>query len=88
MYLDTLPCNIGFAISFGLFAGLIWGAVTFATIGTLVGFIVYEYFKSNEYYFYYNYGYSKNMLMFKVWIFNVISMLILIGLFILCSNFI
>ncbi len=70
-YYDSTIYNIGLSILTAAYAGFLWALMVFGTIGTVIGFIVYSYFREQEYYFYYNYGYSKNMLIKRVWAINL-----------------
>lgn len=82
-YSDTLIYNLGLSVVIGLYVGFIWGMIIFGTIGTVIGFVGHAYFKKNEYYFYYNYGYSKKALFLKVWTLNGMLMLVGIGLYVI-----
>ncbi|MBL7788196.1 MAG: hypothetical protein JNL75_00015 [Chitinophagales bacterium] len=59
--------------------------ICFCTFGSLVSFIAYQYHKGHEYYFYYNYGYTKAELMLKTMLANVLFSFILY-LFVQCSK--
>lgn len=85
-YYDTVIYNIGLSILVGLFSGFLWGVIIFGTLGTVVGFIGYAYFKKNEYYFYYNYGYSKKGLFIKVAAINGLFMLVGISMYAIIVN--
>lgn len=73
-YQDTFIYNLVFSIIVG-FVGNFY--ICFATFGSLVSFLAYQYHKGHEYYFYYNYGYTKNELMTKTILVNAIFAFIL-----------
>ncbi|MTB53453.1 hypothetical protein [Lewinella sp. W8] len=85
-YLDTTLFNLGFSILVGLYAGPVWSLLTFASFGTGVGFLGYGYFREAEYYFYRNLGYTKGALMARVWVFNLIVVVIALGAFAIISK--
>lgn len=64
--------NIPVAIILGFSAGLIYGLVIFCSLGILLGLMGFSYFRNNEYYLYYNLGYSKKELVKKVFFRNLI----------------
>lgn len=80
-YTDTTLFNLLLSILVGLYAGVIWSLLTFASMGTLIGFMVFGYFKRNEYYLYHNFGYTKVMLMKRVWGVNLIFALLGLGVY-------
>ena len=75
-YIDTTIYNLGLSLLVGVYTDFLWGLLTFGTIGTVIGFILYAYFKEQQYYFYYNYGYTQPMLMFRVWGINLVVILV------------
>jgi len=64
--------NLPIAIVLGISAGLIYGLIIFCTVGIFLGLLGFRYFKNNEYYVYYNLGYSKRDLIKKIFIRNLI----------------
>lgn len=44
----------------------------FSTLGILIGYLGYETFRRNEYYAYYNLGFTKKSLLLKVCIINMV----------------
>lgn len=66
-YIDTTRFNILACIVIGLFTNVF---ICFGTYGVFISFITYRYFQNHQYYFYLNQGYTKNELMFKVFIIN------------------
>ncbi len=64
--------NIPLAIVIGISSGLIYGLILFCSAGILFGLFGFNYFKNNEYYTYYNLGYSKLNLIKKVFFSNII----------------
>lgn len=77
--------NIPVAIIFGISAGLIYGLLIFCTFGIFLGLLAFRYFKKNEYYLYYNLGYSKNDLIKKTFIRNLIISSIIFMLIIIST---
>lgn len=51
--------------------GLIWGFIFFATISLLFGFIGFQVFYKDQYYFYFNLGISKWKLLMTSFIINL-----------------
>ena len=70
-YLDINSFNLIFSIIIGLISSILWSVVIFSSIGIIIGLLIYKMFKSNEYYTYYNLGYTKENLIKKVWIINL-----------------
>ena len=87
-YFDTTLFNLGFSVLISAYGGPLWGAISFATFGTLIGFLVFAYFKNNEYYFYHNLGYTKKALMVKVWSINLSIAILLIALLVIVLSLI
>jgi hypothetical protein len=73
-YIDITRINILVTVIIGLLTDFI---LCFGTFGSLISFFVYRQFQNEQYYFYLNQGYSKNELMFKVFLINFIIALIL-----------
>jgi len=69
---DINMFNIPFSMFFAFSAGILWSVIIFSSFGILVGYFGYQTFKKNEYYSYYNLGYTKVKLLSKVWLFNSI----------------
>ena len=76
-YIDITRINIPTSIVIGYFTNVF---ICFGTFGVLISFMTYRYFQNDQYYFYLNHGYTKNELMFKVFIINflIASLLFLI----------
>ena len=55
------------AVFFGLFSALL----IFVTFVLFIGYLGFEYFKSNDYYLYYNLGFNISYLIKKVWLLNL-----------------
>lgn len=85
-YYDSTVYNLGLSMLVAAYAGFLWALMAFGTIGTIVGFIVYAYFREQEYYFYYNYGYSKRMLMRRVWGINITIVIGSLGIYTVIIN--
>ena len=86
-YLDVTVYNLLLSFVVGLYGGVFYSLITFGVFGTLLGFLVYEYFKKREYYFYFNYGYTKKMLIARVWGINLLLMIIVGLICLLIANF-
>jgi hypothetical protein len=71
-FLDINMFNLPFCLIFGLISGILWSVIIFSSFGVLIGFLGYQTFKKNEYYAYYNLGFTKTNLLKKVWIINLI----------------
>jgi hypothetical protein len=56
---------------------IVYIPIVFATVGTFTGLLSYKYFHNNEYYFYYNLGFSQKRLFLTTWILNIIIATIL-----------
>ena len=67
---DINMFNLPFATIVGYISGLFWGVVLFCSLGVLVGAIGFRVFKNNEYFGYYNLGYTKFTLLVNVYVFN------------------
>lgn len=71
-YLDVTKYNVLFSVLIGGLRGVIPGIACLGTFGMIVGIICYEYYRSNQYYFYYNLGFTKLKLIATTWIINLI----------------
>lgn len=58
-YKSIFPFIAAFSILSLLFIGIVWGVLIFATVGLLIGFLGFNVFYNNNYYFYFNLGISK-----------------------------
>lgn len=76
-YLDVNLYNFYFSIIFAFTSGFFWALVIFCSFGLFVGALGYQYFKKNEYYMYYNLGFTKLKLLKNVWFLNLISSILL-----------
>ena len=74
---DINVFNVAFSIIVALILGMLWGIISFATIGLLIGYIGFNSFKKNEYYTYYNLGLSKTQLLLGTLIMNCFMALLL-----------
>jgi hypothetical protein len=70
-FLDINMFNIPFSLLIGLTLGVYWSIITFSSFGILIGYLGFELFKENEYYSYYNLGFTKSNLLKKVWLLNI-----------------
>lgn len=68
---DVNMFNVPFSLVIGLTLGAFWGILTFCSFGILIGYLGFDFFKENEYYFYFNLGFTKSYLLKKVWLLNV-----------------
>ena len=71
-YRDFNFFNLLFSLLSAVFFGLFSGLLIFITFGLLIGYLGFEYFKSNEYYLYYNLGFKKSYLIKRVWFLNLL----------------
>lgn len=72
-FIDLNQFNLIFSVLIGLlFFNIKYIPIFYGTIGTIVGYLSFNYFYKKEYYFYYNYGYSRNKLLFKTYKINII----------------
>tara|TARA_R110000868_G_scaffold5558_3_gene33246 strand:+ start:2343 stop:2624 length:282 start_codon:yes stop_codon:yes gene_type:complete len=82
-FLDINTFNAPFSLIFGLIFGIMWSVIIFSSFGILFGYLGFQTFKKNEYYAYYNLGFTKINLIKKVWLMNMaISSLIFLILII------
>lgn len=63
--------NIPISLVLGVFAGPVYGLLLFCSVGIFFGRMTFHYFKSSEYYMYYNLGYTKGMLLQKIFFRNL-----------------
>lgn len=78
-FLDINMFNVPFSLVFAFTSGILWSIVVFSSFGIFIGYLGYQTFKKNEYYAYYNLGYTKANLLIIVWLINVfISFLFII----------
>lgn len=79
-FLDINLFNVIYSILVGiLFLTPKYIPICFGSFGTVVGYLSYNYFFKNEYYFYFNLGLTKKKLILLVWCLNlVISTIIFI----------
>lgn len=70
-FLDINMFNVPFSLIIGLLSGILWSVVLFSSFGVLIGYLGYQIFKKNEYYAYYNLGFTKTNLLKKVWLLNL-----------------
>lgn len=71
-YRDFNLYNLVFSAISGIYFGLFNGLFNFLTFGMFIGYLGYNYFRRDEYYLYYNLGFTKRSLVKKVWICNLI----------------
>ena len=67
--------NLGFSLFVGLYAGVWWGLLTFASFGGIIGLLAYEYFWHHQYIGYFNLGYTRLRLWSILYLFNVAAIL-------------
>lgn len=70
-FLDINMFNVPFSLIFALTLGVLWSVVIFSSFGILIGYLGYQILKENEYYTYYNLGFTKTNLLKKVWLINL-----------------
>ena len=74
-YRDFNFFNLAFSALSAAFFGIFSGLLIFISFGMLIGYLGYEYFRSNEYYLYHNLGFSKRFLLKKVFLLNLFFVL-------------
>ncbi|NQY04828.1 MAG: hypothetical protein HRT68_01165 [Flavobacteriaceae bacterium] len=84
-YLDVNLSNLVFALVLGNLFGFLWGVIAFCTVGALIGYMSFHFLKKNEYYLYYNLGFTKSSLLKRVLVINLILALIPIIILILTT---
>jgi hypothetical protein len=58
-YTDVSLYSLGVSVIASLYTSILWGFFLFCTLGVGIGLLCFQYFKKNEYYFYYNLGWTK-----------------------------
>ncbi len=71
-YRDFNFFNLTFSVLSGIYFGVLSGILIFLSFGMLIGYLGFAYFRKDEYFLYYNLGFSKKFLIKKVWICNLI----------------
>ena len=71
-FLDINFFNIVFSLTIGFVLDFFWSFILFCSFGILVGYLGFQLFKRQEYYTYYNLGYTKSLLLKKVWFLNFV----------------
>lgn len=76
---DINMFNVAYSLIFAFTSGILWSIIIFSSFGIFIGYLGYQTFKKNEYYAYYNLGFTKTDLLKRVWLINmVISFLLII----------
>jgi hypothetical protein len=75
--IDINSYNLLVSIFIGTITSALHGVISFFSIGVLIGYLVHWYFKKNEYYLYYNLGYTKLKLLRIVFTLNIIICVIM-----------
>ena len=70
-YKALFPFIGGFGFLALTFFGALWGYLLFCTVGLLCGSIGFQSFRKNEYYTYYNLGYTKARLFKGAFVINL-----------------
>lgn len=71
-YLIVNTINIMFCLLTAIMGNILWTLFLFCSVGIVIGIIGFNYYYKNEYYFYYNLGYTRGKLARMVFIFNII----------------
>lgn len=79
-YLDVTKFNLAFCLFCLVFLSPFYAALMFGTLGNAIGFLGYRQFHKNEYYTYYNLGFTKRKLVMTVSIINLLICIPLLGL--------
>jgi hypothetical protein len=66
-------------------SGILWSIIIFSSFGIFIGYLGFETFKKNEYYAYYNLGFTKTDLLKRVWLINMVISLLLIVIYMIFS---
>ena len=69
-YLDVTRYNLGISILLALLSDTLNGIICFSTGGMLLALLSFKYFQNNQYYLYYNLGFTKTSLILKTWLIN------------------
>jgi len=62
--------NIPFSVILTAISGPFYGVLSFVSLGIIIGFFGFNFFKKNEYYLYYNLGFNKKTLLKHVFFIN------------------
>jgi len=77
-YYLTINCiNLPASILIALIAGANWLPISFCTFGLAMGLLAFNLLFKNQYYFYYNLGFTKTRLALMVFGFNCVIALLL-----------
>ena len=87
-FLDLNLYNLLFSLVISTVVGFLWGLLFFSSFGILIGFLGFHFFKKNEYFTYYNLGFTKKALLLKVWFLNLLISLFLFLIFIIIVKWI
>lgn len=71
-YFDFNLFNLVFSVISGIYFGLFSGLLIFCSFGMLIGYMGYNFFRKNEYYLYYNLGFTKTYLLKRVFLWNLV----------------
>lgn len=71
-YRDFNLYNLVFSVICGIYLGAMSGFLIFLSFGMLIGYLGFNYFRKDEYYLYYNLGFSKKFLIKTVWMYNFV----------------
>ena len=83
-YCDVTRYNLAFCILVGILKGITAAVFSFGTFGMLMGVICFGYLQNNQYYFYYNLGYTKLKLVSTIWGLNLLvtALVLLIAIYV------
>lgn len=87
-YKTIFPFIAAFSILGIAFMGLYWGFVLFVTFGLLIGFLGFQYFYSDQFYFYFNLGLTKWKLIGASFLLNLLIGIPLFSILIIFISFI
>lgn len=82
-FCDINMFNVAFCIVIIFLFGVFWALLMFCTIGIFIGRYGFRVFKDDEYYMYYNLGFTKKALLAKVFYLNLMIVLPILGLVII-----
>ena len=79
-YKELLTFIAAFAVLSILLFGMLWGYLLFITVGLAIGFLGFEVFYKEQYYFYFNLGLTRKKLLIVSFCVNAILGLPILGL--------
>lgn len=72
LYRSVFPFIISTGLLCTLFSGILWGYLLYCTFGVFIGYLGFQAFRKDEYFFYYNLGLPKVKLWMRVLAINAV----------------